>query len=301
MALRITLLFLVVSLGASCQKQEYSNIKGTHLSLVVPEGFSQSPGLTGVEFKDEAMVYVMDLVGGNLESNTRDFRKSYFEAKGIEILEMDTLRIDGFPAKFAHLKKDGSETMMLVLGDDTFSVMLSAMIVKNHAKFRPIVKEMLMSARYDKNLKVDPFASAAFSVSKNDSRFKFAKTSANIFLFSEGGVVKDGYKDEPMVMIIPFPKDNTMTKQDLLDSMLGGLLQQGFVKKEVRNISVKPINGYDSMQAEVYLYKGLKEQMVWLCVLVKGDVAIGFYGTSHAYNLADLAEFKKLVTAIQIK
>lgn len=232
----------------------YLNIKGTRLSIIPPKGFKESKTIIGLEKNDNAAIQVMDLVGGNFESNTLTYTKSEFEKKGITVLEFEELKVDGFRAKFSHIKgKENNESVQVVFGDDSFCAMVIAIFPTSmRNELFSEIKESFLKIKYDKNLKVDPFASSAFKVEKNESKFKFAKASANMFIFSENGVVKNSYNDEPMIMITSYPFDKSMTKEKLLEDAVQGLVKQGFVLKETKNTSKENINSYNSIQAEFY-------------------------------------------------
>jgi hypothetical protein len=161
------------------------------------------------------------------------------------------------------------------------------------------IKNSLFKIKYDKTLKIDPFANSDFKVEENDSKFKFAKASANMFIFSENGMIKDSYNNDPMVMISTYPFDKTMSKEKLINEMQDGLIQQGFIKKEIKNISKKSINGYDTMEVEFYCEHNSKYKLTFMTVLIEKDKALLFYGNAESEYAENITEFKKLTSKIK--
>jgi hypothetical protein len=281
----------------------YLNIKGTRLSIIPPKGFKESKTIIGLEKNDNAAIQVMDLVGGNFESNTLTYTKSEFEKKGITVLEFEELKVDGFRAKFSHIKgKENNESVQVVFGDESFCAMVIAVFPTSmRNELFSEIKESFLKIKYDKNLKVDPFASSAFKVEKNESKFKFAKASANMFIFSENGVVKNSYNDEPMIMITSYPFDKSMTKEKLLEDAVKGLVKQGFVLKETKNTSKENINSYNSIEAEFYFEHKSEIKLSHITILIKDDKAIVVYGNAKSKFEENIREFKKLINSLKIK
>jgi hypothetical protein len=303
---KILLILLISSNLFGCNNQvanKYLNIKGTRLSIIPPKGYFESKSIIGLEKNETTAIQVMDLVGGNFESNTATFKISEFEKKGISVLEFKDLKINGFKAKYANIKgADENERALLVFGDSTFSVMVIAFFPSSSRnELIQEIKNSFFKIKYDKTIVIDPFASSAFKIEKNDSKFKFASASANMFTFSENGIVKKSYEDEPILIITSYPFDNTMTKEKLIEDGVNGLIQQGFVKKEVKNISKERINGYEAVEVEIYFEHKKENKLVLMTVLIKNDKAIVIYGNAKSKFEENIKEFKKLTSKLKIK
>ncbi len=306
MKIKIILIIFIATFFSSCNGQtngKYLNIKSTRLSIIPPNGFYESKSIIGLEKNEKTAIQVMDLVGGNFESNTATFTIAEFKKKGISVLEFKDLKIDGFNAKYANIKgADENERALLVFGDSTFSAMVIAFFPSSSRnELLPEIENSFLKIKYDKSLIIDPFANSNFKVEENDSKFKFAKVSANMFIFSENGIVKKSYDNEPMVMISTYPFDKTMSKEKLIDQMQDGLIQQGFIKKEIKNISKKSINGYDTMEVEFYCEHKSKYKLTFMTALIEKDKALVFYGITESNYAENIVEFKKFTSKIKIK
>lgn len=303
---KIILILLISSNLFGCNNQtenKYINIKGTKLSIIPPKGFSESKSIIGLEKNITTAIQVMDLVGGNFESNTATFTISEFQKKGISVLESKDLKVDGFNAKYAHIKgADENERVLLVFGDSTFSAMVIALFpTSSRNELLQEIKNSFFKIKYNKKLIINPFKSSAFKVENNLSKFKFAKESANMFIFSENGIKKESYDDEPMVMITSYTIDNSMKKENIIKDMQNGLIEQGYIKKEIKNISKKSINNYDTMEVEFYCEHKSKIELTFMTVLINKSKAIVFYGITTNNFEENIIEFKKLTNNLKIK
>lgn len=301
--MKFKLIVLFISFNLFAQNNNYVNIKGTRLSIIPPKGFVAAENFIGLKKDETSGIQIMDLVGGNFDTNTATYTKATFEKKGITVLEFEELKVDGFKAKFSHLKvTDGSESVQLVFGDSTFSVMVIGLFpTSSREELFSEIKKAFLKIKYDKNLIIDPFASSAFKVEKNESKFKYAKASANMFMFSENGIDKKSYDDEPMVMITSLPFDESMTKEKLFEDLVNGLIEQGFVKKETKNLSKKNINGYDTIEVECYFEHKSVPKLAFMTILIKNNKAIIFYGMAQTNFQENINEFKKLSNKLTIK
>jgi hypothetical protein len=189
----------------------------------------------------------------------------------------------------------------VVFGDSSFSVMGMALFSGNTKESAKEIEKSLLSLKYNKQFKVDALESTFFKTSKNDSRFKFAKSSANFFLYSSGGVVKDAYENESMATITTFPSNNGVTPEMIAESMLTGLEQNGFVKTGIKNISKNGINGYAAYEAEVDGLMKDKKTLLYQLVLAQNNKAIAFYGISYSNHKTDLNDFKMLAYSLRFK
>lgn len=279
----------------------YINIPGTRLLIIPPKGFVISKSIVGLE-NENAMIQVMDLIGGNYESNTATFTKSGFENKGIKVIEFKEIKIDGFKGKFAHLDGgNGMESINVVFGDTSFSTMVIAPITALNKNLIVTLKNAILNIKYDKTITIDPLASSFFKIDANESKFKFAKSTANLFIYSENGIVKDAYKDEPMVMISTLPKDATLSKEMIIKSMIDGLIRNGFSLKEEKKPVNGTINGFESIEVEYIAEQKGKTKLIYLTVVSNSQNSIAFYGFTESDFENNLEEFKKLSHSLRFK
>ena len=297
------LLLLTCTLFSCAQQTEKINIKGTKVFIEVLVGFKSSKSFIGLEKSSTAMIQISDMVGGNFYSNAATFSKKAFEDRGIKVFDYQELKIDGYPAKYAYVQgQPGQKMISLVFGDSTFCDMAMAILPANDEAVIEQVKKAFLAIQYKKQMKVDYLDLAYFKVEKNKSVFKFAKASANMFLYSKGGVVKDSYKEESMIMILPLPSDNTtLTKDKIAQSLITGLTQNSFVVIEEKNIQTSPVNGFDAYEIEVSGFMKGQKALLYLLVLTQNNQAIGIEGIAYSNFEQDLVEFKEMAHHVVFK
>ncbi|HYH14743.1 MAG TPA: hypothetical protein VD794_05980 [Flavisolibacter sp.] len=308
--------FLLLSFTASAQTatdnikptiqntntSKHINIPGTRLYMIPPPGFTVAKTFLGLQKGESAMLNIYDLVGGNFYTNAATFSKAGFEQQGASVLHYQEIKVNGYPAKYVSMQGDPTaHAYALVFGDTTFSTMIMAVRPANDEATGKEIMAALNSIYYDKNKKVNPFETALFSLNDQHSRLKFFQYSASLYMYTVDG--KDNTKDtdNPFLLVMQLPMDNSLTTQGIAQQMIGKVQQYGLTNPQVRNTSTNKINGYDTYEMEVYGQMKDKDCVIYLCVTAKGDKAISMQGIAKDNLEASVQEFKKLAHTIQIK
>ncbi|KFF13777.1 hypothetical protein [Flavobacterium hydatis] len=296
------LIFFVFTLISCKEEVKRISIPSTKVSIEAPENFKLSKSIVGLEKGNNAMIQISDLVGGNFDSNSRDFSRKSFEDKGVKVFDYKEFELDGYRAKYIHMQgQDNQEGMSIVFGDSTFCDMVMALFPANDKTIADQIKKALFSIKYDKNLKIDYLDLAVFKVNPNKSKFKFAQASGNMFTFSTDGVVKKSYENEPMFLIVPLPADYSVTKKQLSESILNGLTQNGFVLIEEKNIKTERVNGYDAYEIEAYGFLKGKKALVYLLIIRNIDKALALEGVAYSDFDNELIHFKEIAHNVVFK
>lgn len=313
---KILYLFLLVSLTACGQTSnekiksvidnsktsKHFNIPGTRLYIVPPPNFKVATNFIGLQKSDKAMFNIYDLVGGNFYTNAATFSKEAFEKQGARVFDFKDIKVNGYPAKFISLQGDlTTKAYALVFGDTTFSTMIMAIYPVTDDVTGIEIINSLNSIWYDKNKKIDPFETANFSLDEKVSKFKFLQYSANLYIYSIGGIDNKGDKDAPMVLVSQFPKDNTMTVKSIADMMLVKIQQYGLTNPQIKTASTQKVNGYDTYETEVYGQMQGANSLLYYLVVAKDDKAIVVQGIAKKDIENNLVEFRKLANTIQVK
>lgn len=171
---------------------EHVHVPGTRVSLVPPDAYKVSEEYPGMiierseGIKGRYGIQVMDLPGGNFESNTKDFNRESLEAKGVTVNEFKRLRINGYKALFADLES-GFQSYQLVLGDSTFSVSIMGTVPLYDPEVKKEIKESILSVHYDKEIDINWKELAKFEVDLSGTDLGFSKCASNTFYFSPKG------------------------------------------------------------------------------------------------------------------
>ncbi|WP_299680436.1 hypothetical protein [uncultured Dokdonia sp.] len=318
MNIRLLILFLIASIQTQAQStknttdiiqditsektEKHIHIPGTRLFIIPPSGFELSNSFVGLEKEESGAIQVYDLIGGDFYSNAKTFNKENFESKRVKIYEYNEFKLNEYPSKYALLQGDPNmKAINLVFGDTTFSAMIIALYAPFDSATEKELKEAIRSIYYDKTLKIDPLATAKFTLDDNASIFKYAKSASGLILYSIDGIDKQSYENEPMVMITTLPADPNLTLKNISELMQNGLKNNGMVIDELKNISTTELNGSPAYQVEVYgTIKGEKSILYQLIVSDKEKV-VSFQAVLKSEFDKNLLEVKKLAQTLKLK
>jgi hypothetical protein len=182
----------------------------------------------------------------------------------------------------------------LVFGDSTFSTFIMCMDALNNESTGKDLRAALQSVYYDKNLRVDPRASAPFTLDESRSIFKFAKPAASMLMYSIGGVNKESYEGEPFVLAYTLPMQPGLSALDLTDFLVIKLEKYGLHDKEPYEVSNAPVNGKTGCEVVFYGQLNGQRSLVFLQVVVEGEKAIVIQSVIGSDYNKYLKEVRKL-------
>jgi len=281
---------------------QHVNIPGTRLYMVPPTGFTLSQAPAGLKNGENAGITVTDLVNGNYFTNAASFNKAGFDQRNIKTYDFQEIKVNGYPAKYVSLQGDANARMFwLVFGDSSFSTMVMGVYPATDTKTGKQILDALNSICYDKNLKIDPFASAAFSIDDAQSKFKFFQYSTNMYVYTVNGQDNKNDPDAPFLVLTQMPIEKGMTAKNVGDMMLSKLEGYGLTSTTITNNSSARINGYDAYEAEVHGQMHDKPSIMYQCVIANGDNVISMQGVAKTDFDENIAAFKGLAHTIKIK
>jgi hypothetical protein len=281
---------------------KHINIPGTRLFIIPPAGFTVSKTVTGLQKGEQSMINVMDLVGGNFYSNAANFSKAKFEQKGIQVFDYQEIKVNGFPAKYILMQGDpNAKVYSLVFGDSSFSTMIMAIYSPTDEATGKQLIAALNTIHYDKSKKIDPFEMAIFSLDDKNSTFKFFQYSANMYMYTPGGIDNTNSSETPFLVVTQLPGEAGVTAKMVADKMSDKMEQYGFSNTEVKNISESTINGYEAYQAEIYGDIQGKRSVFYQCVVVDGDKIVSMQGMAKNDLETNVKAFRELTGTVRIK
>lgn len=281
---------------------KHINVPGTRLFIVAPPDFTVATTFVGLQKGEHALFNIYDLVGGNFYTNAATFSREAFEQKGVKVFDYKEIRVDGYPAKFISMQADAATNgYAMVFGDTTFSTMIMAFYPANDEATSKQIITALNTIWYDKSKTIDPFENAFFSLDDHNSKLKFFKYAANLYVYTNGGLDNTKDKDSPFLLATPLPGDKSTSAQSIGEMMITRVEEYGLKDGSPKNISTEKINGYETYEVEVYGDMQGKKSLVYTCVVAKGDKLVTFQGIAKTDLEANLQEFKKLARTVRIK
>lgn len=282
--------------------EKHINIPGTRLYIVPPTGFTVATSFFGLQKDDNSGFQIYDLVGGNYYTNAATFSKEAFKQKGAKVFDYKEFKVNGFPAKYIFMQGDqNAKAISLVFGDTTFSTMITGIYPSTDDITGDQIQNAIKTIYYDKSLKIDPFATASFTLDETKSIFKFSKSISGMFMYYIGGVDKRSFNDEPFITVTTIPKDPSMNAKIISEMMVSSLEQYGLAEKDLKNISTSNVNGQSSYEVEVYGKMKGKSSLIYQLIVTGQDKAIAIQGIVKSDFDSNLREIKNLAKTIKLK
>ncbi|MFI5141407.1 MAG: hypothetical protein ACHQII_03525 [Bacteroidia bacterium] len=283
---------------SNTKTDKHINIPGTRLFIIPPKDFTIATSFIGLKKHDNSEIQIYDLVGGNYYTNAATFSKEKFEQKGAKVFEYKENKFNGFPAKYIFMQGDpNAKAISLVFGDTTFSTMIMAIYPSIDDKVGEEIQKAIQTIYYDKSLKIDPFATASFTLDENKSIFKFSKAASGMFMYTKDGVDKV----EPLIVLTTIPKDQAMTAKSISEMMVSKIEQYGLTDKQFKNISTANVNGQPAYEVEVYGKMQDKSCVLYQLVVTGQDKAITIQALVKSDFDNNLREIRNLAQTIKLK
>lgn len=296
------LLFTVVCFEKINAQNSPVNIPGTHVSIVMPNGYKLSKNFKGIEKSKDLSIKVYDPYNANFIKYSQGFTRSSLENSGSEVQEYKKLLISGFPAKYASVQNNGGgKTIYLVFGDSSFSDMFIAFCPANRDSDEHQLKLALLSVTYSKTLKTDPFAGTFFNINDTNSGYRFAKCKNDYYIFSSNGVIKDEYSGESIVSLLPFTAEYTVGDETIARAIRSSYEQYGITDAKTKKETQVQIGSLNAMEAEVNAKIDNKKAVLYRLTLVNGTKAILILGIATSDFEKNMDEFRSLAKTLKFK
>ena len=279
---------------------KHVNIPGTRAYFIPLFDFKIATTIVGLQKSNGTGIQIMDLVGGNYFTNTATFTKEAFEKKGVKVFQFEEISVNKFIGKYVVLQANNNQKAIEVaFGDSTFATLITALYDAADVKTETEIKQELKTLYYDKNLEVDPFATAAFTLDESKSIYKFSRSSAGIFIYSIGGV-KDTAGNQPFITVTTVPKD-TFTAKSISKECLLTLEKYGLVAENFDNTPADSINGMPAFETEISGKVKNKISLVYQLVVIGKVKAVIVQGIINSDFTKNEKEMKNLARTIKLK
>ena len=278
-------------------------IRGTHCSIVPPEGFKPASDFIGLINPSGIFISITDLSIGNYYKNAATFNRQNFEEGGITVFNYQETTIDKYLAKIAVTKhNDNFNSYSLVFGDSTFCVMVMAVFPADDPLIEEQLKQSLVTFSYDKKRVIDPLEVANFVIDDSESNFKLLAYSGGMYTYGLNSIKATKIRSKKSANIIvliqlPDPGSDYNFSEYIKERLIANGLRHGIIKNE----SHESINGYKTYQAEIYGDMHGISSLIYIVYFIKLEKAIMMQGTATTDFPASLKEFKQFAQAIKIK
>jgi hypothetical protein len=151
-------------------------VPGTHCTIIPPEHFLPAEGFAGFSSEEAgASISVVD-VNASLKDMTENFAPKSGGSTFIKIKRTDTLLVEGKEAFiWVYTKKSDDknlEVQVYIVGNSKHSVIVTASYGTDKEGLAPLMRDALLTARFDERLTANPEVAAPFSVDGKRWGFK---------------------------------------------------------------------------------------------------------------------------------
>lgn len=279
---------------------KYTNIPGTKMFVVLPDGFKETVPGTYVN-SNEAGLVINQLDGGSFYTNAKDMSREAYQQMGLLVFDYKEFSLNGYPAKYVHCQTDYSKgAYNLAFGDSTFSVLLMGVYPLSDEVTGKNIKNAILSSVYDKNYQVNYEDAACFTIDNSKSRYKMFSYAGGSFMYSIDGNKKVKAGKDSQISISQLSATDISISD--ISAMMNTSLQQ-YGLSEVTPISEsKPIvNGQEAIEQVIQGKVQGNSTQVYLLCQKNNNKAIIFTGLASSNMDASIAEFRRLAHTIRFK
>ena len=267
----------------------HTQIDGTRIFMVMPEGFKQKDKSIFEKTDGSATINIMDI---KQSVNTIDYLITQFELKEKTNGYWKQASINDKKAYLGNYRYNSQQNIMFaVVGNDYDIVMISITYFSDKYKDKNELKDVLLSLFIDDNLDTNSFRQY-YSIDLLDSRYKYAKHLNSLDSYFIDGVVEKGNKYQTSFYISTFPmRSDDAICSDILNKHQ--LISPKYDKTIINGREALVVIGEDNTdghKAKVY------------DVVIKGDdILLRFMCIAYNDIDASIEEFKKIASTLRLK
>jgi len=297
----IYFIIILISLNSCGFSQKgYKHIPRTRVSIKIPSGYKIMNTITGLQNSKSEMIMIVDMVGNDFYTSTKNFTKDKFGMQGITVYDFYDTIVSGFDAKIMVANSDDIKfnSISLVFGDTTFSTMINSIHNSNDKQLENKIKETLLSIKYNKNKEINPYENIFFSIDTTSTSFKLQGFSGNTYFFMPFG--KDTSKNKSLIILTPQPFDKSMSLNSISRTFTNSMVKYG-----TYGFVTDSTSRYKNKKTDVLLkigdcYVGVDRKYFYQLIMSKDDLCLYAFGMCDYENLLLKKEIQKFCEKIKI-
>lgn len=185
--------------------QNYTPVRGTRVSLIKPQGFTEAQNFSGFRQNDTGSAIIVTEIPAPYSQVAPGFTPENLKARGMYLIGQKKLTIDGHSGQLlqvtqvAYLKT--FIKWIVVFGDETETITIVASLPQEmkNALSEPL-KTAILSAKWQKDRVLDPLADINFAVDVTPD-LKFTRRVQNILLYTKDGVIPVKSPVDPFFLV----------------------------------------------------------------------------------------------------
>ncbi|MCF2497930.1 hypothetical protein [Dyadobacter chenhuakuii] len=283
---------------------EHIPVAGTKVSLIPPKGFEKAANFAGFQQTQSGSSIMVMSIPGQFEKLSAGLTKEAFLTQGVEISEIETLKLNDMPAAFLTGTQNAHGNVytkfILCFGKNDESVMINGAFPQNLQEVGKGIKQAILGAYFDADRKVDPFEAIDYEISTTGSKLIFAKNVANSLIYTMDGKVPTELADRTSYILT-----KSFSKMEIEDKKLYCLNRAKQLYPEIRidsvgQLSVDGIAGYELL-GTANNKKFDQEEKVYMAILFSDNLYYIMIGSSNNDMASNMQNFKSITKSFKRK
>jgi hypothetical protein len=229
---------------------KHTNIEGTKISLIPPNGFIKAVNFLGVQQNQSGSTIMILDIPGPFSETSKAFTKEAFLSQGVEVKELEKITLNNLPAIFITGEQNAHGNIytkyVLCFGTENETILINGAIPNNLKEIAKEVKNSMLTSFYEADKKINPFEVVDYSIDLTKSKLKFAKSASNSLIFTTDGIIPTKSTDKTSLIIAKsFSKTDIEDKKLFCLNRLKQLPIEATKIETTTEISIDGISGYE--------------------------------------------------------
>lgn len=231
--------------------QEYTAVKGTKISLIKPEGFTEADNFSGFEQVQTGSSIMVTEMPAAYSKVAPAFSAENLQSRGMTLLSKEELPIDDYPGQLFRVTQVVNSIPFVkwiaIFGDETETILIAATMPQElEDSLSETLKDSVLSAKWHKGLAVNPFADLNFQVDII-APLKFTQRIQNTLLYTQDGVIPAKSPEDPLFVVGQAISDIAVTDEKLFSENRITQTAQvtNLLIESSREISINGLQGYE--------------------------------------------------------
>lgn len=181
-------------------------VKGSKIHIIPPPEFTQADNFIGLQnILNGSSIVVLDMPAPFEKAVKNGFTQEQLADQGIELHTTERLVINGLPGILMTGRQFAFGTLydktILIFGSENETIIITGAVPSVNIQKKELMIETLLSAYYDKSIKIDPFEELDFSISYKGSGLVFAKALSGMIVLNKDGIVPSIAEDKSALFL----------------------------------------------------------------------------------------------------
>ncbi len=191
---------------AEQKKAEPHPVRGTRVSLVPPEGFTEATRFSGFQRDETGSSIMVTELNAGLDTLAQAFEAGPMASKGMKLLGKESVPIEGGKAVLVHLEQESAGTTfrkwMLALGDEKSTALITATFRQElEERESAPLKAAVLTARRNLTAEAPP-VEPVFTLQQTPGLSR-AHQVQNAVLYTADGKLEGHAPGEPLLVVAP--------------------------------------------------------------------------------------------------